>query len=150
LKTFRGRHASLLCQIHLDVRRLVPQWRSESSLLRFCQAPMVGVPIAEVANILAHWLHWMAGSYVGHLDTKTTSLRSACRKYLGLAIPRYVYNSANLVWHPGCVTFRGRCALVALDTQNFTSGMKASLWGVRLMALLSTSGCLGALVLRPS
>jgi hypothetical protein len=56
----------------------------------------------------------MAGSYVGHLDTKTTSLRSACRNYLGLAIPRYDYGPANLVGRPGNVTFRGRCALVAL------------------------------------
>jgi hypothetical protein len=33
---------------------------------------------------------------------------------LGLAIPWYVYGPANLVGRPGCVTFRGRCALVAL------------------------------------
>jgi hypothetical protein len=32
----------------------------------------------------------------------------------GLSIPRYSYGSANLVGHLGCVTFRGRCALVAL------------------------------------
>jgi hypothetical protein len=56
----------------------------------------------------------MAGSYVGHLDTKMISLRSACRKYLGLATPRYDYGPANLVGCPGCVTFRGQCALVAL------------------------------------
>jgi hypothetical protein len=48
---------------------------------------MVGVRIAEVANTLAQWLHWMASSYDGRLDTKTTSLRSACRKYLCLTIP---------------------------------------------------------------
>jgi hypothetical protein len=73
--------------------------------LRFCQAPVVGVPIAEVANTLVSRLRWMAGSYVGRMDTKMTSLRSACLKYLGLAIPRYVYGSANLVGRPGCVTF---------------------------------------------
>jgi hypothetical protein len=36
------------------------------------RAPVVGVPIAEVANTLAQWLRWMASSYIGHLDTKTT------------------------------------------------------------------------------
>jgi hypothetical protein len=36
------------------------------------------VPIVEVANTLVQWLRWMAGSYVGYLDTKMTSLRSAC------------------------------------------------------------------------
>jgi hypothetical protein len=36
------------------------------------------VPIAEVANTLAQWLRWMASSYVGRLDTKMTSLSSAC------------------------------------------------------------------------
>jgi hypothetical protein len=39
----------------------------------FRRAPVVGVPIAEVANTLVQWLYWMAGGYVGHLDTKTTS-----------------------------------------------------------------------------
>jgi hypothetical protein len=34
--------------------------------------------------------------------------------------------------------------------QDFTSGMKASLWGACLMALPSVSGCLGAFDLRPS
>jgi hypothetical protein len=32
-------------------------------------------------------------------------------------------------------------------SQDFTSGMKASLWGARLMALPSISGCLGAFCL---
>jgi hypothetical protein len=41
-------------------------------------------------------------------------LRSACLKYLGLATPRYKYGHANLVGCPRCLTFRGRCALVAL------------------------------------
>jgi hypothetical protein len=86
----------------------------------------------------------MASSYVGRLDTKTTSLRSACLTYLGLAILRYDYGSANLVWRPGCVTFRGRCAFIALqpvlDTQDFMLGLKASLWGARLMALPSIFG----------
>jgi hypothetical protein len=39
---------------------------------------VVSVPIAEVANTLVQWLHWMDESYVGHLDTKRTSLRSVC------------------------------------------------------------------------
>jgi hypothetical protein len=56
----------------------------------------------------------MASSYGGRLDTKMTSLRSVCRKYLGLTIPRYDYGPANLVGRPGCVTYRGWCALVAL------------------------------------
>jgi hypothetical protein len=34
----------------------------------------------------------------------------------------------------------------ALDTKDFTSGMKSSLWGARLMALPSTFACLGAYV----
>jgi hypothetical protein len=38
----------------------------------------------------------------------------------------------------------------ALDTKDFTIGMKASPGGARLMALPSASGCLGAYVLRPS
>jgi hypothetical protein len=75
---------------------------------------MVGVPTAKVASTLVSWLRWMADSYVDRLDTKTTSLRSACLKYLGLAIPRYICGSANLVGCPGCMTFRGRCALIAL------------------------------------
>jgi hypothetical protein len=61
---------------------------------------MVSVPIAEVINTLVSWLYWMAGSYVGPLGTKMAFLRSACLKYLGLAIPRYVYFSVNLVGHP--------------------------------------------------
>jgi hypothetical protein len=39
---------------------------------------VVGVPIAKVINTLVSWLCWMASSYVGHMDTKTTSWRSAC------------------------------------------------------------------------
>jgi hypothetical protein len=44
--------------------------------LHFCNfvgPPVVGVPITEVANTLVQWLRWIAGSYVGHLDTKTAS-----------------------------------------------------------------------------
>jgi hypothetical protein len=75
-------------------------------IYNFRRASVVGVPIAaKVAKTLVSWLCWMAGSYVGRLDTKTTSSRSACLKHLGLAIPRYVYDSANLVGRPGCVTF---------------------------------------------
>jgi hypothetical protein len=88
--------------------------RSIKEICNFRWASVVGVPIVDkVANNLVSWLRWMAGSYVGHLDTKTTSLRSACLKYLGLAIPWYIYSSANLVGHPGCVTFRGQCAFVS-------------------------------------
>jgi hypothetical protein len=74
-------------------------------ICNFRRAPVVGVPIAEVANTLAQWLRRMAGSYVGRLDTKSTSLRSACHKYLGLSTPWYVYDSTNLVGRPRCVTF---------------------------------------------
>jgi hypothetical protein len=51
--------------------------RSIMEIYIFRQAPVVGVPIVEVANTLAQRLRWMASSYVGRLDTKTTSLRSA-------------------------------------------------------------------------
>jgi hypothetical protein len=157
LKTFRSRHASLLYQILLGARRSKTPWRSEASRRStiFCRPPVVGVPIAEVANTLVSWFRWMVSSYVGHLDTKTTSLRSACCKYLGLAIPRYIYGSANLVGAPQIrdllrsVCFCKPCQ-PALDTKDFTSGMKASLWGARLMALPSASRCLGAIDLRPS
>jgi hypothetical protein len=47
-------------------------------ICNFRWAPMVSVAIAEVANTSAQWLRWMASSYVGRLDTKTSSLRSAC------------------------------------------------------------------------
>jgi hypothetical protein len=79
--------------------------RSIVEIYNFRRAPEVGVPIAEVTNTLASRLRWVASSYVGRLDTKTTFLRSACLKYLGLAIPRYAYGSANLVGCPGCLTF---------------------------------------------
>jgi hypothetical protein len=40
---------------------------------------VVGVPIvAKVDNTLVSRLRWVASSYVGRLDTKTASLRSAC------------------------------------------------------------------------
>jgi hypothetical protein len=47
-------------------------------IYKFCRALVVGVRIAEVADTLAQWFCWMVGSYVGHLDTKTTSSRLAC------------------------------------------------------------------------
>jgi hypothetical protein len=47
-------------------------------IYNFCRASVVGVPIAKVINTLVSRLRWMANSYVGHLDTKTTSPRSAC------------------------------------------------------------------------
>jgi hypothetical protein len=49
-----------------------------TEIYNFRRAPVVGVPIAEVANTLVHWPRWMAGSYVGRLDTKMTSSWSAC------------------------------------------------------------------------
>jgi hypothetical protein len=79
--------------------------RSIKEIYNFRQAPVVGVPIvAKVGNTLVSRLRWVASSYVGRLDTKTISSRSACLKYLGLAIPRYVYGSTNLVGRLGCVT----------------------------------------------
>jgi hypothetical protein len=50
--------------------------RSITEIYNFRRASVVGVPIAKVANTLVSWLRWMASSYVGHLDTKTTSSRS--------------------------------------------------------------------------
>jgi hypothetical protein len=74
--------------------------RSITEIFNFRRAPVVGVPIAEVANTLVQWLCWMASSYVGRLDATTTSLRLACRKYLGLSIPRYDSSPANPVGRP--------------------------------------------------
>jgi hypothetical protein len=52
--------------------------RSVTEVYNFRRTSVVGVPvISKVANTLVSWIHWMADSYVGHLDTKTTSLRSA-------------------------------------------------------------------------
>jgi hypothetical protein len=80
--------------------------RSIKEIYNFRQASVVGVPIAaKVDNTLVSRLRWVASSYVGRLDTKTTSSRSAFLKYLGLAIPLYVYGPANLVMCLGCVTF---------------------------------------------
>jgi hypothetical protein len=52
--------------------------RSIKEIYNFRRASVVSVPKTEVANTLVQWLCRMAGSYVGRLDTKTTSLRSAC------------------------------------------------------------------------
>jgi hypothetical protein len=49
-------------------------------IYNFRRASMVSMPTAKVANTLVQWLRWMASSYVGRLDTKTTSMRSACLK----------------------------------------------------------------------
>jgi hypothetical protein len=98
--------------------------RSITEIYNFRRASVVGVPIAEVANTLVQWIRWMAGSYVGHLDTKTASLRSACLKCLGLAISRYDHRPVSWTLRkrdlPRSVCF---CKLYqpALDTQNFTS-----------------------------
>jgi hypothetical protein len=102
LKTFRGRRDSLLCRI------LLGAWRPTSAMeigrikeiYNFRQPPVVGVPKTEVANTSVQWLCWMAGSYVGGLDTKTTSFRSACRKYLGFAIPRVCLWPCQPSWAP--------------------------------------------------
>jgi hypothetical protein len=88
--------------------------RSINELYNFHQASVVGVlVVAKVVNTLVQWLCWMVNSYAGRLDTKMTSLRSACLTYQGLAIPQYVYGSTNLVGRPGCVTSRGRCAFAS-------------------------------------
>jgi hypothetical protein len=53
--------------------------KSIKEIYNYRRSPVVGVPIVtKVANTLVSWLCWMAGSYVGRLDTKMTSLRSAC------------------------------------------------------------------------
>jgi hypothetical protein len=89
--------------------------RSIKEIYNFRRASAVGVPVvAKVASTLVSWLCWMADIYVGRLDTKMTFLRSVCLKNLGLTIPWYIYGSANLVGRPGCMTYRGRCALIAL------------------------------------
>jgi hypothetical protein len=75
--------------------------RSITEIYNFHRASVVSMPIvAKVASTLVTWLRWVASSYVGRLDTKTTSLRSACHKYLGLAIPWHIYGSTNLVGRP--------------------------------------------------
>jgi hypothetical protein len=68
-------------------------WRSEAfkKIYNFRRATVVGAPIAKVANTLVSQLRWVASSYVGHLDTKTTSLRSACL-------------STEIFQHPGMIT----------------------------------------------
>jgi hypothetical protein len=128
--------------------------RSITEIYNFRRAPVVGVPIAEVTNTLVSWLRWMVGSYVGHIDTKTTSLRSACCKYLGLPIPRYDSSAANLVGHPGCVTFRGRCALVALPTCSrylgFYVGNEGLIEGCAHSGSAKYLWVLGRFYLRPS
>jgi hypothetical protein len=87
--------------------------RSTTEIYNLRRAPVVVVPTTKVANTLVSWLRWMASRLVGRLDTKTSFLRLACLKYLGLAIPWYIYGSANLGGRPGCMTFRGRCASVS-------------------------------------
>jgi hypothetical protein len=92
-------------------------------IYNFRRASVVSVPIvAKVDCTLLSWLRWVTSRYVGHLDTKTTSSRSVCLKYLGLTIPQYVYGSANLVGRPGYATSRGRCAIVALPAYSGHQG----------------------------
>jgi hypothetical protein len=64
----------------MEIRRI-------TEIYNFRCAPVVGVPIAEVDNTLENWLRWMVSSYVGHLDTKTTSLRSV---YLNTQVSQYL------------------------------------------------------------
>jgi hypothetical protein len=119
----------------------------------FRRAPVVGVPISRVANTLVPWLRWMAGSYVGHLDTK---MIFRGRRAL---IPRSCNTSVCLrlcqpSWEPWLRDLpRSVCSCSLASplwtTKIFMSGMKASLWGAGLMALPSTFGCLGASDLRP-
>jgi hypothetical protein len=52
--------------------------RNIAEIYDFVGPPVVGVPITKVANTLVQWLRWMVSSYVVRLDTKMTSLRSAC------------------------------------------------------------------------
>jgi hypothetical protein len=53
--------------------------RSIKEIYNFRRVSVVGVPIvAKVDNTLVSRLRWVASSYVGRLDTKTASLRSAC------------------------------------------------------------------------
>jgi hypothetical protein len=53
--------------------------RSIKEIYNFRRASMVGVPVvAKVANNVVSRLRWVISRYVGHLDTKTTSLRLAC------------------------------------------------------------------------
>jgi hypothetical protein len=69
-------------------------------------------------------------------------------EYLGLAIPQYVYGSANLVGRPGRVTFRGRCALVALPAYfghlGFCVGNEGLPVGCAPNGPAKYFGCLGA------
>jgi hypothetical protein len=64
--------------------------RSIKEIYNFCRASVVGVPVVtKVTNTLVQWLCWMVSSYAGLLDTKMTSLRSACLhtwvlQYLGM------------------------------------------------------------------
>jgi hypothetical protein len=75
-------------------------------------------------------------------------------EYLDLAISRYDYGSANLVGCPGCVTFRGRCALVSpaslFWTLRILCGNEGLPVGCAPDGPANTSGCLGTHVLKPS
>jgi hypothetical protein len=103
--------------------------RSITEIYNFFRAPVVGVPITEVTKTLVSWLRWMVSSYVGRLDTKTTSLRSACLNTPGLAISWYDYGPANLVERPWmCDLPRSVCscspASLLWTPKDFTSGMR--------------------------
>jgi hypothetical protein len=118
------------------------------------RAPVVGVPTVKVANTLVSWLRWMAGSYVGRLETKTTSLRSACRKYLGLTIPRVCLWPYQPSWAPRMrdllrsVCYHSPASLLWTPRiLRWNAGLSV---GCKPEALPRTSGCLGAIDLRPS
>jgi hypothetical protein len=89
--------------------------RSITEIYNFRQAPVVGVPIPKVANTLAQWLHWMASSYVGRLDTKNDLLEVGVPQIPRSFNTEVSLGPTNLVGCPRCVNFRGRCALVALS-----------------------------------
>jgi hypothetical protein len=63
--------------VRLEIKNTM-EIRSIKEIYNFRRAPVVGVPKTEVANTSVQWLCWTAGSHVGRLDTKTTSLRSVC------------------------------------------------------------------------
>jgi hypothetical protein len=53
------------------------EMRSITKIYNFCRTSVVGVPVVvKIANTLVSRLRRVANSYVGRLDTKTTSLRS--------------------------------------------------------------------------
>jgi hypothetical protein len=153
LKTFWGRRASLLFLILLGAWRSTAPWRSEAPTIFVRSAWSVCLKFRSPIPLYNGSAGWPTTMLVVWTPKRPSQGRCAANTH-GLQYVRYAYGPANLVGRPGCVTSRGRCALVALPT---CSGhlelyvrMKASLWGSRLVAQPSTSWCLGAFDLRPS